>query len=147
MLRKILIATDGSPASAAAVDLGLELACEQGAEAILVHVVPPIDIAPSVALGFAGALDHDVTDDDTAALATAARAALARGVAAEALLLRGDVVDEIVACADSVDDLTVVGSRGRGPLAAAVLGSVSRGVLDESRRPVLVARSHSGGAT
>jgi nucleotide-binding universal stress UspA family protein len=55
--------------------------------------------------------------------------------------LIGDTVDEIVAYADNIDaDLTVVGSRGRGPIASALFGSVSRGVLAESKRPVLVSR-------
>jgi nucleotide-binding universal stress UspA family protein len=34
----------------------------------------------------------------------------------------------------------VVGSRGHGAIANAVIGSVSRGVLHESRRPVLIVR-------
>lgn len=37
-------------------------------------------------------------------------------------------------------DLIVVGSRGRGPIAATVLGSVSSGVIDRAPCPVLVAR-------
>ena len=54
----------------------------------------------------------------------------------------GDTVDEIVAYADSHDaDLIIVGSRGRGALAGTLLGSVSRGVLRESRRPVLIVRA------
>jgi len=57
-------------------------------------------------------------------------------------LLRGDTVDEIVAYADSHDvDLIVVGSRGHGGLASALLGSVSRGILGESKRPVLIVRA------
>ena len=55
--------------------------------------------------------------------------------------MRGDPVDEIVAFADAFDaDLIVVGSRGHGALASALLGSVSRGILGETRRPVLVVR-------
>jgi nucleotide-binding universal stress UspA family protein len=63
-------------------------------------------------------------------------------VPAATKLLRGDPVDEIVAYADSLDvDLLVIGSRGHGALASALLGSVSCGVLRESKRPVLVVRA------
>lgn len=66
------------------------------------------------------------------------------GIVATTVLLRGDPVDEIVAYADSHDaDLIVVGSRGHGAIAGALLGSVSRGVLAESKRPVLVVRDAS----
>ena len=57
-------------------------------------------------------------------------------------MLRGDTVDEIVAYADSCDvDLIVVGSRGHGAIASALLGSVSRDILGESKRPVLIVRA------
>jgi len=73
--------------------------------------------------------------DDALALAAEAE------VDARAELLRGDPVDEIVAFADSFEaDLIVVGSRGHGALASALLGSVSRWILSETRRPVLVVR-------
>jgi nucleotide-binding universal stress UspA family protein len=62
-------------------------------------------------------------------------------VKAHTRLLRGEPVDEIVAFADVIDaDLIVVGSRGYGAFASALLGSVSRGILREARRPVLVVR-------
>jgi nucleotide-binding universal stress UspA family protein len=64
-----------------------------------------------------------------------------KGFGVQTELLTGSPVDEIVAYADTIDaDLIVVGSRGHGALASAVLGSVSQGVLHEARRPVLVFR-------
>jgi nucleotide-binding universal stress UspA family protein len=136
-----VIATDGSPASHEAVELGLELAAEQGAEAVFVHVVSALDVSPWNGLGTIGAIPHQVSEADRAPLEEAARLAEEHGVEARTELLRGNPVDEIVACADSLDaDLIVVGSRGHGAVASAVLGSVSRGVLGETRRPALGVR-------
>ena len=52
-------------------------------------------------------------------------------------------LDEIVAYhADSHDvDLIIVGSRGHGTIASALLGKVSRGVLGASKRPALIVRA------
>jgi nucleotide-binding universal stress UspA family protein len=142
-MKKILIATDGSPASAQAVEFGLALVAEHDAEATFVHVVPAVDVVATSGLAFGGGatLPHRLTDVDRAPLDDAVALAAEHGVEARAKLLEGDTVDEIVAYADSLDvDLIVIGSRGHGALAGALLGSVSRGVLHESKRPVLVVR-------
>jgi nucleotide-binding universal stress UspA family protein len=140
-MKRILIATDGSAASDEAVAFGVELALEQGAEMLFVHVAPAVDLAPTMGFPMAGALLHTVSDYDRAALDKAKVYAAEHGLRAEAELLTGDTVDEIVACADSRNaDLIVMGSRGHGAIAGALLGSVSRGVLHEARRPVLVVR-------
>lgn len=140
-MNKILIATDGSPASQEAVEFGVELAEEQDAAVVFVHVVPLIDRVPMSSFGMVGALPHEPSEHDRDALEEAEAVAVQHGVRATTKLLRGDTVDEIVACANSLDlDLIIVGSRGHGALASALLGSVSRGVLSESKRPVAVIR-------
>jgi nucleotide-binding universal stress UspA family protein len=146
-MKTILIATDGSPASDDALELGLELADEHHAETVLVHVIPGADVLATSLFGPDGAVPHVVTARDRAPLDAAAARACERGVPVTTRLLRGDTADEIVACADSLEaDLIVVGSRGHGALASMLLGSVSRRVLRESRRPVLVVRGVAAAA-
>jgi nucleotide-binding universal stress UspA family protein len=54
--------------------------------------------------------------------------------------LDGDPASELTReCAEGVD-LLVVGSRGYGPLARVLLGSVSRKVVQDAPCPVLVVR-------
>lgn len=144
-MKKILIATDGSPASAEAVEFGLELVAEHDAEAIFVHVVPAVEVIPMSGFAMTGAVPHEVTQYDEAPLEEAAALAATHGLQATTRLLTGDPVDEIVTYADSLDvDLIVIGSRGHGALASALLGSVSRGVLSESKRPVAIVRGLAG---
>jgi nucleotide-binding universal stress UspA family protein len=140
-MKTIVIATDGSQAARDAVTFGVGLAVDQRAKVALVHVVPRFDVVPTIAFGMPAAQPHPVSAKERLVLEEASALAAERGVTARTKLLEGDVVDEIVAYADVVDaDLIVLGSRGHGTLASAALGSVSQGVLHESRRPVLVVR-------
>ena len=141
-MNKILIATDGSESAHEAVEFGLELAVEQDATAFIVHVAPLVDVMPYANFGYvAPTLPHEFDDHDRELLQEAVELATEKGVDVETTLLKGRPADEIVAFADSIDaDLIVVGSRGHGAIASALIGSVSRGVLHESRRPVLIVR-------
>jgi nucleotide-binding universal stress UspA family protein len=142
-MKTILIATDGSPAAEEAVRTGLELAVEQNADVMFVHVVPAVGPGP-LGIGVPALVQRPIEASDEAPLAEAERVATAVGVPARSALLQGDVVDEIVALADSLDtDLIVIGSRGHGGVASTLLGSVSRGVMRETRRPVVVVRGAS----
>jgi nucleotide-binding universal stress UspA family protein len=141
-MKRIVIATDGSPSAQEAVEFGLELAAEQGAVPTFVHVVPAVDVLPTAAFGITSARLHDVTDADREPLDEAAAIAAQRGLHSREQLLQGYPAAEIVTYADTIDaDLIVIGSRGHGAVLNALLGSVSREVLHEARRPVLVVRA------
>ena len=141
-MKKILIATDGSPSALEAVELGLELASENHARLYVVHVVPAADVAPWSAFGMSAGAPHVETPVDRAPVDDAVARAEEREIPVTGELLTGTAVDEIVAYADSHDiDLIVMGSRGHGAVARALLGSVSLGVLRETRRPVLIVRA------
>ena len=137
---RILIAVDGSEGAHAAVEEGLELAREVEANVIFLTVRPPL---PHV-LGapfYAYVFTDDVRDADES-LRGAMEAADDYGVDAVSEILEGDAADEIVGFADNRGiDLIVIGSRGLGAFAGALLGSVSRAVVQHAHTPVLVAKT------
>jgi nucleotide-binding universal stress UspA family protein len=143
-MERILIATDGSPSARGAVELGLELAAEHGARAEFIFVLPPFAELAAASVGVPVAVPED-DEKGRAPLDEALELAKQAGVEARAEFLRGDPVEEIAVFADRLDaDLIVVGSHGRGAVTSFLLGSVSRGLLRRTQRPVLVVRAPTG---
>ena len=141
-MKRILVATDGSPSALEATRFGIELAAEHEAELVVAHVVPEIDVVPATVLQIGGVFPHEPTAHDHELLEDAGALAAEQGVTATTALLRGDTVPAIVAYASARNvDLIVVGSRGRGAVTGALLGSVSQRLLREAARPVLVVRA------
>src|SRR5215204_2479850 len=97
-MKRILIATDGSPSALQAIEVGLDLAEEEGSEAIFVHVAPAKDVLPVMG-GFGMApvsMPHEVNEADRVCLDDAGRIAEELGLEAKAKLLAGDPAKEIV---------------------------------------------------
>lgn len=137
-MKEILAATDGSESSRYAVGQAIELARSSGASltvAYVRHTPLPILGQPFYQRSLSAELR---LANETVELAAAGAAEA--GVEAETEILEGDPADRILELASLRDvDLIVVGSRGLGPIAGTLLGSVSREVLHRADRPVLVA--------
>jgi nucleotide-binding universal stress UspA family protein len=135
-LSRVLIAVDETPSSQTALEQGLALAAGEGAEVTFVHVVSIVgeQFVPD---------DHkpDRVPDRarTQVLLDAATAAEAVGVPCTTELLVGYPPSQIAAIADELDvDLVVVGSRHLSGMKRFLLGSTSRALIGETKRPLLV---------
>lgn len=136
---RLLIATDGSPASLAAAEEGVRLAKLLGAGVTFVGVAN----APLPVLGdpyYQRALSKNL-GAMRAALAKSTPYAVERHVEYETELFEGSPAEVVLDLAQSRDvDLIVVGSRGLGAAKGTLLGSVSSEIVQKADRPVLVAR-------
>jgi nucleotide-binding universal stress UspA family protein len=147
----VLIAYDGSSHARAAIEHAGAL-LRPGPAVVATAWTTFEDAAPAALLAVPGDVVRGAVEDlDAAARETAeelaaegAELARAAGFDAEprALRSRHAFFTAVLACADEIDASAIVlGSRGRSAVAAAFLGSVSTGVLHNTRRPVLVCRA------
>jgi nucleotide-binding universal stress UspA family protein len=147
---KILLATDGSSEARLAARTAVDLAQKTLSEVHLIHV---FDVA-LIALLYPEATDQKgikvpepILEED---LQRHARGVLDRevkrllsagGTVAQSHLVMGEVAREIVHLAEDLGvGLIVMGSRGRGGIRRAMMGSVSDSVVRHAHCPVLVVR-------
>ncbi|CAN7328303.1 universal stress protein [Pseudoduganella sp. LjRoot289] len=93
MFKHILLPTDGSPASEAAVRAALSLAAETGAKITAVHVLPDAHVfsyAPEIEDAARQVFARDGTTHADKLLADVAEASAARGIGCDCVLARGD---------------------------------------------------------
>ena len=153
-LKRILLVTDGSPASQYTCDFLGSFALPPDANVEVLHVLPPIRTAYIVEPY--GVSTITISPEDEARirhdeelkgkmLLDSVRELLAEhGVSASTVLLRGEPLTEIVKYAREQEcDLIVCGSRGAGNLTGWLLGSVSRELVQHEPCSVLVVRSIS----
>ncbi len=153
---KILLATDGSQEAELAGRTAADVAEKTGSELHVVHVFGIAPLGPPVypvATDFEGIeqgeplLEEDLvrTTEQQAKETLEAEVEKVRsagGDVAQAHLREGRVAPEIVALAEGIGaGLIVMGSRGRGGIRRALMGSVSDAVVRHAHCPVLVVRS------
>jgi len=146
----ILIGTDGSDDAIAAATRALPLlAAPDSLTVVCVTEIPAIATA-GLESGFGGGIaSADEIEAEQAAAETAAKDAVARTVAAlstPATVVQrievGDAGSMLCRLAQEMPaDVVVVGSRGRGVIKRALLGSVSSHVVHNAPCPVMVVRT------
>jgi nucleotide-binding universal stress UspA family protein len=141
-IRRILLATDLSPASEGAAVQALDLAHDLGADLLIVSVIDPRSLRlPGGRFGVR--VDQVRTGREAAAQELVSRGRAA-GVRVNFLIWDGDPGESIVDAARSEQvDLVVVGSHGRGQVGRFLIGSVSDHVVRHAHCPVLVVRAQS----
>ena len=143
-VRHLLVPTDFSKRSAAALRYARGLAAALGAEIDLLHVVTPPLLAPRTLdahLGRARApLDENAVADAERQL-RALVAQSAEGVRVRTMVELGDPADVIVQRAVELpSDLIVIGTHARRGVSELVLGSVAHQVITRASCPVITLR-------
>jgi nucleotide-binding universal stress UspA family protein len=151
-LKRILLVTDGSPASQYTCDFLGEFQLPAEANLEVLHVLPPIRTAYIVepygvsAIAISpedeARIRHDEEFKGKLMLDNVRESLAEHGLSASTVLLRGEAVTEIIKYAREQEcDLIVCGSRGAGNLTGWLLGSVSRELVLRAPCSVLVVRS------
>lgn len=139
---RIVVAVDGSPVGVHAVRHALKLAARMktAPKIVLVTVDQPLLAGAASRMGKDAVKKYHAENADYAL--KGARAALKKAkVAFEEKILLGPAAPTIVeTCEKPKTDLLVMGSRGRGATASALLGSVALKVLSTSKVPVTIVR-------
>lgn len=143
-IRRILCATDYSKASARALDEAVNLARQNAAELLIVHVVASVPYASAEEFGGAELYlkAEEITKRDAEASMKKLMGRLQRlKVKAKSLLLEGSPHDQIVKAAKSKKaDMIVIGTHGRTGLSKLFMGSVAGKVVSSAQCPVLTVR-------
>jgi len=136
-VRRVLLATDLSPASAPLVTVAAGL-CGPGVELLALHVYTPEDYV-EVQRETGMAIDQYVTSLRAEMRYQVAQAGLPPPAVRLEVVEGWSVPEQILAAASRFQaDLVVVGTHGRTGLRRALMGSVAEEVVRHARTPVLI---------
>jgi nucleotide-binding universal stress UspA family protein len=149
MIRKILVPIDGSENAQKAVEYAIDLAKQTRSSIVLLSVVDKspyygAETVPSISppANMLENIEDYFRQTAEAYVAEAEGLCKTKEVASQKLITLGHPVEEIIKTAKNSEvDLIIMGSHGRSALGAALLGSVTIGVIHrESKFPVLIVR-------
>jgi nucleotide-binding universal stress UspA family protein len=135
MFKSILVAWDGSEHAKRALAEAVDLARTQDARLTLLTVAAPLQawpgyVPPISEADLVGAAEQTLGEGE---------ALVPDGIPVSGRTAAGHAGTELLKRAEAADhDLIVMGSRGRGAIRSAVLGSVSHFVLNHATGPVLI---------
>ena len=139
MFKTIMVPTDASEPAQRALMMALKLAKEFGSRIVLLHVV----FTPE-ALGYTLSSGISVPQEEISIYGKEALTAAITGIDTGNVAIEkkqkpghpGLVILEEIESGNI--DLVVMGNRGYGPIAGALLGSVSQRVLSKAKCPVMI---------
>jgi nucleotide-binding universal stress UspA family protein len=142
---KILLATDGSEEATLAARTAADMAQQTGSELHVVYVglsLEYVGMGPPEIGDIPAPTQEQLSAESRQLLDAEVEQVKAQGgTVAQAHLEVGEPAREIVALAEEIGaGLVVIGSRGRGGIRRALMGSVSDSVVRHAHCPVLVVR-------
>ena len=143
-IKRILHATDFSPASEPALEEAIDLAKQNDAELLVVHVIEPVRYVAGEEFGGPELYVRleEITDQNAqASMKKLIEKVDKLKVKAKSLLLKGVAHEQIVSAAETRKaDMIVIGTHGRTGFSKLFMGSVAGRVISTALCPVLTVR-------
>lgn len=143
-IKRILYATDFSPASEPALEEAIDLAKQNNAQLLLVHVIEPVRYVAGEEFGGPELYVklEEITDQNAqASMKKLIEKVEHLKIKAESLLLKGVAHEQIVSAAETRKaDMIVIGTHGRTGFSKLFMGSVAGRVISTALCPVLTVR-------
>ena len=153
-IKRILYATDLSKNSAYAFHYAVDMAQQQNAQIVILHVIEPIppQVRHYISVYVNESrweeklkIEHDRAIEriksrlEEFCKREAANGSQCLALVSEILVRPGHPLEEILKAADESEcDLILLGTHGKGFLKETFLGSTARSVLDRTRKPVFI---------